>query len=353
MSTGPSTLVAPSRLKAVSAYVTNGDIEQVRRVRGLVGRVTVAGKSGLRVLSKLGRDDDLWGVDLDPAGYLNREPEPDALFAFDWIARQRELGLPVIRSAGLYVPRKDSTALRAAFTDPLASDITRTVSLDAWWLRGEGLPLLLTAIRGCDDHLALALAAVFDPFDRAGTVQGLLALLEAASPTSRRVELLRTDTSGVGFAAAGGALGAIGLTTTSRHHGLPLGPQAGKSYEERQSSPLLYVPAFNSWQRGFTLGALSPFGGAGVTGCPCQSCQGRDLLRFDQTWQGSVPAEVRFDAMCHDLDSWLEMSRVVLSHRDPVGAWAKICAAAVSSVARIAGTYKVSVSLPRAVVDWA
>jgi hypothetical protein len=348
-----SSIVAPARLRSVGAYVTNGDLEQVRRVRALAGRVTVAGKSGLRVLSKLSRDGDLWGVDLDPAGYLDREPEQDALFALDWIARQRELGLPVIRSAGHYVPRKDAGALREAFSSPVDDDTTRVVSLDAWWLRPEGLPRLLPAIRGCDDHLAIVLAAVFDPFDSAGTVQGLRAFLDAASPASRRVELLRTDTSGVGFAALGGALGAIGLTTTSRHHGLPLGPQAGKSYDERQSSPLLYVPGFNSWQRGYTLGALSPFGGGGVTACPCPSCQGRDLLRFDQTWPGNVPAEVRADAMAHDLDSWLDMSRAVLGNSDPTQAWAKTCSDAVSTASRIAETFKVAVSLPRAVLDWA
>lgn len=336
----------------VSAYMTGSDIAAVREVRAVAGRVTVCGRSGLKTLTKLGRDGDLWGVDLDPACYLDRDEEPPALFPFDWVARQVELGLPVVRSSGRYVPRDNDADLREAFAGGLPDGTVRTVSLEASWLKPKGLARVLPVIRGCDDPLALAFAAPFDPLDALGAVDGLRAILDAASPASRRVELLRTDTTGVAFAAEGGSLGAIGLTTTTRHHGLSLGSRAKGSYEQRQSSPLVFTPRLNSWRRGTTLGALTPFGGAGVTGCPCTPCDGRDLLRFDQTWSGKVPAEVSADARAHDLHCWLALSSEVLGAADPQAAWKQVCIDAAMTATGIAETYKVAIGLPGSVTGW-
>src|SRR6266511_5592104 len=234
----PSTLLQPRlRIGTVGAYTSGTDLELVRRARAVVGRVTVSGKSGLKALGALYRDGDLWGADLDPARYLDREPEPEALFSLDWVGLQRDLGLPIVRSAGIYVPRGDSEALRAAFGGRFAADTVRVVSLHGWWLRREGLRRLLPAVRHCGDPLAIALADAFDPLDAVGAVDGLCAVLDAAG--QRRLELLRTDTTGIAFAAAGGSLGAVGLAASSRHHSLPLGKRAGLEYEERQRSPLV------------------------------------------------------------------------------------------------------------------
>lgn len=346
-------LTAGIRAGTVGAYITGGDLDLVRDLREVVGHVTVAGKSGLRVLARLHADRDLWGVDLDPACYLDRGEEEDALIPIDWIGRQRELKLSVVRSPGIYVPRDDGAALRAAFGGSLPDGTVRTVSLNAAWLRGDLLRSVLAAIRHCDDPLALVFAAAFDPLAADGAIDGLRSLLDAASPSQRRVELLRTDMTGVGFAAAGGVLGSVGVTTTGRHHGLPLGQQASEGFTERQAIPLVFVRGTLSWQRGTTLGALSPFGGAGLVGCDCGPCDGRSLLRFDRVWPGTVPGEVRADARAHDVRAWLALSRDVLSADDPLASWRAACRDAERLAAQIADQYKVVIQVPSSVSGWA
>ena len=347
----PSTLLQPRlRTGTVGAYTSGSDLELVRRARATVGRVTVSGKSGLTALGALSREGDLWGVDLDPARYLDREPEPEALFPLNWVALQRDLGLPIVRSAGTYVPRGDGEALRTAFGDPLPADTVRVVSLHGWWLRREGLIRLLPAVHHCDDPLAIALADAFDPLDAVGAVDGLCAVMDAAG--QRRLELVRTDTTGIAFAAAGGSLGAVGLTASTRHHGLPLGKRAGLDYEERQRSPLVFTRAFVSWHRGIRLGALRSFRGAGITDCPCSPCDGRGLLRFDHEWPRRVPSEVAADAREHDLHGWAALARDILAAADPLAEWRATCQSAVTATASIADIYKVSFTLPRSVTDW-
>jgi hypothetical protein len=44
----------------------------------------------------------------------------------------------------------------------------RVVSLHQTWLRRPNLPLVLDAVRACDDHLAFVFARVMDPFAPAG-----------------------------------------------------------------------------------------------------------------------------------------------------------------------------------------
>lgn len=261
--TAVSLRAAALRAGAVAAYTTGRDLAHVREVRAAVGRVTVSGRSGLRAIQALNRDNDLWAVDLDPATYCDREPEPDALFPFYWVATQRDLGLPVVRSAGRHARRgddddDDDDSLREAFSEPLDEGVVRTVSLDGSWLQPKNLASLLAVAGSCDEPLAFVLAAPFNPLDPLGAVDGLAALGDASA--GRYVELLRTDTAGIAFVAAGGALGTIGLSSTTRHHGLPMGSRAAGGYEQRQRSPLCFVPALNSWQHGAVLGALSLFG---------------------------------------------------------------------------------------------
>jgi len=119
--------------------MTGRDLDPIRRVRATVGRVTLSGPSALKAVAMLADADDLRQVDLDPACYLSRAPEPDALFPIDWIGRQRDLGLSVVRSAGAYVPRADERAMRDAFAGWLPDGTVRVVSLHAWWLKPEGL----------------------------------------------------------------------------------------------------------------------------------------------------------------------------------------------------------------------
>lgn len=337
----------------VGAYTTGSDIAAVRRARAAAGHVTLSGKAGLGALWKLRDDGDLWGVDLDPAEYLSRPVADDALFPIDWVACQRELGLPTLRSAGIYVPAKDSLALNAAFDQLVPSDVVRVVSLNSSWLRPSSIAESVAAIRNADNPIALVLADAFDPLAADGAVDGLRTILEVAREDDRPIELLRSDIVAIAFAAAGGAVGTIGLSTSTRHHGLPLGSRAGNAHRERQSSPLAYVAPLASWQRGTTLGALSPFAGTNsITDCGCAHCGDRSLLRFDRVWTSQVPAEVRDDARLHDIASWAAIARQVLSATEPEDEWRRLCQAAMAMAGDIADEYKLAIEVPGSITGW-
>jgi hypothetical protein len=341
------------RTGIVGAYVGAGDAEFVRVVRRVAGRVTVSGKNGLRVVTALAKAGDLNGVDLDPAGYLVSRSDQMALFGEDWTGRQRDLGLRVVRSQGRYVARGDKEALRQAMTEAIAADVVRVVSLHETWLRGENLRLLTDAVRACDNALAFVFAGVMDPFAANGAVEGLQELNDAARADGRRVELLRTDLTGIAFAAQGGSLGAIGLSTSGRHHGLPMPLEQREEYLDRKRWPLVLVPSLAGWQRGNRLGALSEFAGGGITDCGCAPCDGRSLLRFDRGWPKQVPQEVRSDARAHDVAEWYRLAGRILTDPEPRRAWARACADALTTAATIAAEYKVAFELPRSLRVWA
>jgi hypothetical protein len=341
------------RVGVVGAYMTGTDLELVRRVRTLAGRVTVSGTSGKRALERLAKARDLDGVDLDPATYLVRDrpaPRP-MLFDVDWQARQRDLCLPAVRSDGVHVPAKDLACLARAFGVPVSSSTIRVVSIDGWWLRA-GLARLLNFVRQCDEPLAFVLAASFDPLAAAGAIDGLRTLLDVACDGGRRVELLRSDVTAIGFAAFGGSLGSIGVNTTTRHHGLGMRRTQKEDYEERHQSPYVFVPALLSWHRGTELGALAPFDGAGVTGCDCSVCAGRDLLRFDREYSPTVPEEVRREAMLHDLHCCIALARRVLSSDDAGTAWIRECRSAVDVARGIMSVYRVLLPVPTSISSW-
>ena len=334
----------------VGAYLTSGDVEKVRHVRDRTGHVTVSGRSGAKVLNALANVDDMVGVDFDPAGYLTPGTD-DGLFEIDWVARQRDLGLPVLRSAGSFAGRKDSAALKAAFAGKLPEDVARVVSVSAFWLQRKNNAALVAAVRNCDDPLALVLADQFDPLQGTEAVASLRAVIEAATPAERRVELLRTDIHAIAFAATGGAHAAIGLTATGRHHPQPMSRPAKEAFDRRQQSPAVWIPDLLSWQRGARLAALEPFDGAGITRCSCDPCDGRDLMRFTDEWP-PVPADVRADAQAHDVASWVALRNRILNAADSQAAWKAACDAALTTEARLADQYKVALSTPRSLVAW-
>lgn len=325
----------------VGAYMTSGDADAVRSVRAQTGRVTLSGKSGLATLRALERDDDLTGVDLDPATYMGTDTLQGQLFGINWIGEQRDLGLDVIRSEGRYAQRKDLDSLRSAFAGRLPAGVSRVVSLSDYWLQPGNVGYVLGAVRNCDEPLTLILGALFDPLDTTAAVYGLKSILDAASPTERRVELLRTDTHGLGFALLGGAQAAIGLSASGRHHPQPMNRRTKADFDKRQRSTAVWVPALMSWQQGVKLDALRPFGGAGVTTCACEPCDGESLLRFTQEWT-SVPKAVSADARAHDVASWLRLRDHILNASDPRVAWARACAAAERVETDLISNYKVS-----------
>ena len=341
------------RVGTVGIYATGSRLDVVRQARALTGRVTLGGASGKRALAALAAARDLYGVDLDPADYMQRTKVSAQieLFEVDWEARQRDLGLDVVRSNGVHVGRKDQRCLRHAFTTPVSSGTVRVVSIEDWWLR-DGLPDLLAHIRACDDSLAFVLANCFDPLDEVGAVDGLRALLDTTRSGGRRVELLRADVTAIGFAATGGSFGTIGTSTATRHHGLPLSNRAAREREVRLRSAYVFVPALLSWHRGTELGALSQFDGAGITGCDCSLCDGRDLMRFTGEWNDKVPTAISDEAHAHDLHSCVALTRRILASPDPAAAWIEACQSAVATAAGVASVYKVRLTVPASISAW-
>lgn len=345
------TTVRDVKVGTVGAYLTSGDIEVVRQLRRRVGRVTLSGKSGLRTLVALAKEGDTEELDLDPATYLEKEPE-NALFPFDWVARQRELGLDVVRSAGMFARRNDPDSLAAAFAEPISAGVVRVVSLSEFWLRRQNVATVIAAVRNCDEPIALVLAALFDPLETAESVESLRELIEAASVGERRLELLRTDTHGIPFAAHGGALSSIGLTSSGRHHPQPMNRKILAEFERRQQSTSVWVPDLLGWQQGAKLDSLRPFGGAGLTDCGCDSCDGKSLLRFATEWP-QVPKAVRAEAQSHDVASWVAVRNRVMSANDPGTAWARVIADAQHAETTLVEQYKVSaLKVPQSLREW-
>lgn len=344
------TTMRATQIGTVGAYLTSGDVEKVRQVRDRTGHVTLSGRSGAKVLGSLAECGDLVGVDFDPAGYLKQEPD-DGLFPFDWIARQRDLGLSVIRSDGMFAKRNDSASLKAAFAAKLPDGVVRVVSVSSFWLQPKNRGPVVDAVRNCDNPLALVLADQFDPLRSADAVESMKAIMDAANPAQRRIELLRSDVHAIAFAAGGGAHAAIGLTTTGRHHPQPMKRAAKEDFDRRQHSTAVWLPDLLSWQRGARLVALAPFDGAGITSCRCDPCDGRDLMRFTDEWR-QVPADVRADAQAHDVASWVALRNRVLNAPEPRAAWKAACDAALATEARLADRYKVALSTPSSLSAW-
>jgi hypothetical protein len=334
----------------VGAYLTSGDVENVRHVRDRTGHVTLSGRTGVKVLGALAESGDLSGIDFDPAAYADKEPD-GGLFPVDWIARQRELGLAMVRSEGAFAKRNDNPSLKAAFAAKLPTDVVRVVSISSFWLQPKNRSPLVAAVRNCDNPLALVLADPFDPLRSADAVESLKALLDAATPTERRIELLRTDVHAIAFAAAGGAHATIGLTTTGRHHPQPLNRATKEKFDRRQQSAAVWLPDLLSWQHGARLVALAPFDGAGITNCSCDHCDGRDLMRFTDEWP-RVPSDVRADAQAHDVASWVALRNRILNAADPQAAWKAACDAALATEARLADRYKVVLSTQSSLSAW-
>ena len=101
------------------------------------------------------------------------------------------------------MPNGDRDALKTAMTEPLAADVVRVVSLHGTWLQQPNLDLVLDAVRAFDNPLAFVFASVMDPFAGSRAVDGLQELIEVSGADGRYLELLRSDVTGIAFAAFG------------------------------------------------------------------------------------------------------------------------------------------------------
>lgn len=313
------------RFGQVKVYLGETSVADVRRCRELFGGVVLHGKSGLRIATTLSQMSDLDGIEFDPAMYLSREishPAQHTLFtdqsSQDLVRQQHDLGLAVVRSAGRRIRVGRADDLQAALAVSYSFDVSAVLPLDGGWFGPRHLDTLCRELVAADRDVTIVPAAPFDPFDRASAIAGLRQVISWAKSASRRMDLWRTDLVGIPAVIDGAASTAIGLSTSTRHFGLPLGGKRQQDFNERQHSPLVFVPKLLHWQRGNVLGALSAWRSLGLTACACAACAdaGEDLLRFDMVYR-TQPAVVRHALQAHTLHAIGDLVRELRSEADP------------------------------------
>lgn len=359
MGVEPTVATRRVALGQIRVYLGQCQVEDVRRYRQLFGAVTLQGLSGLAVIKRLHMLGDLDGIDLDPATYRKLPDRQGSQLqldvgasAFDWVRAQRALGLPTIRTAGRLLRAGDRTGLRMELATDLG-DVSVVLALDGRWLASPHVEVLLEEIVSADRDVTLVLAAVFDPLNSARRIEGLREVLRLGNGAGRRVELIRTDPAGLIAVTEGAAATAIGLMTSTRHHGLPMSRRQIEEHEQRNQSPLVYVPNLLHWQRGARLGGLAPWRGAGVTGCPCGACTdaGRDLLRFSRSFE-TIPTEVQEDVRRHDALALSQLAQSVRASHDPAGYLRGLRQGARHLLQNVEDAHKVRLQDPPAWLQW-
>jgi hypothetical protein len=347
-------------LGRVHVHLARCGIDKVRHYRTLFGGVTLQGKSGLKVAERLKLAGDLVNVDLDPAIYL-RKPRSDEQLSldlevspFDWVQAQRDLELPVVRTAGRRIRAGRYDELRAVLDVAYRVPVSVVLVLDEGWLGQRHVDVLLSALRAADRDVSLVFAATYDPFKRKDRVGSLRRLLDWSRSSGCRLELLRTDLIGLPAVVDGACLASIGLSTSTRHFGLPLSSGDQDSYEDRQRSPLVFVPRLLHWQRGEVLGGLSPWRGAGVTECGCPACDsaGADLLRFAKTFTKTVPSNIIKAVREHDSYALSNVTQSILSAPDPRAELRYQRKVAQNLARSVAAQQKVRLDMPPWIASW-
>jgi hypothetical protein len=340
----------------VQIYLGQCSVEEVQRRRDQFGAVILQGATGLKVAASLERINDLAGISLDPADYRKNPPAglvdetiPGLALATDWVAVQEELGIPVVRTSGPRIRIGQVDQIKSELDKSYRVPVSVVLALDQGWLGKRHIDSLVQQLGNADRDVSFILAAPFDPLGTSQAIAGMRQLLAWASGSDKRVELLRTDLVALPAVMEGAAVAAVGLTTATRHLGLPFAPKQRKEYEQRQTSPLIFVPRLLHWQRGSHLGALSPWNGGGVTECDCAVCQAanRDLLRFASTYT-SVPANVRQEAHEHCALALSAIIRQVMDSDNPAATLDELRAEALSRARFITASLKVHLDLPPA-----
>lgn len=288
-------MAATSELSRVGIYPGSCSPEDALQLRNLTGRVVLQGRDGLRTARALARAGETDGVQVDPATYRDEPPKieyADCLpgledVRVDWVQQQRALGLSPVYTA--------ASRIRAGRTDELAryleeqagsADEVCVVALDSAWLTAKYFgPLTSRLAESGLTRFAIVLGDLFDPLGDAHKVMHLRSLLTWSEEAGVTLDLLRTDMSGLRAVLSGARFGGIGLSTSTRHLGLPFARKQRDDYERRKRIPLVFVPKLMHWIRANHLGALSAWPDHPLLQCsclPCLSSADSSLARFDQ-----------------------------------------------------------------------
>ena len=134
----------------------------------------------------------------------------------DWMAFQRRFGLPWQLSDSGYIGDGDLDGLRTILTGTRSAGDGAVAVLPlapSWWTVGR-VEQLIAEVQTYQVPVALVLEHSKDPFSAFRTVVGVMNLIRAVPVP---VLLLRSDTSGLGVLANGGAAAAVGSASGLRH----------------------------------------------------------------------------------------------------------------------------------------
>lgn len=208
------------------------------------------------------------------AGIKNRTAAGER-FDTDWIARQRDAGLPVLTDSG-YIGEGNIAGLRSTLHQAKSiGGCIATLPLHTSWLdpRG-GLDCLVDHVAAAGAPIAVVLEHANDPYSVRATLQGMLTLLTVGVPVIQ----LRSDVSGLGVLCHGAAAAAIGTRTKLRHLA-PAKPGGGGGRTPSVATIVRDLLAYVSVDRIATAFANDPDDSL-WNACECPSCNGRTLDTF-------------------------------------------------------------------------
>jgi hypothetical protein len=317
---------------------------------GLADVITLCGLATISGPGDAGAPQGLQGMLLDPTQYVdatssarNRAHGNDL-----WLERQRAAGVPVILTDPRPIGDRNRDALRKALQrwENIPESSLAVLPIGNWWLK-QGLERLIEDVDSAGRPVAIVLMHVYNGLNARGTVTGLLRLVHQAKVP---VVLLRQSVAAMGVGAYATFIGASGDT----RHGRPRIQRkvdAGKpENEDRDTSPILFVPALHDYLRASKLPALT---GAdpGVLNCnDALVCAGRSLLEFADS-ADLAPAELDLAAYRHNVASHEQVAREVFGTKDWRRSWWQRCREGADVTASMSG-HNVSLRVSDWLTQW-
>jgi hypothetical protein len=300
-------------------------IVRLREVVSDYGCAAVPGLAGV----KLARQAS--GVIVDPAAYKPGRPgrgdAMEPLFGYEeWLARQKDVGVPVILTDSPRIRARDRAGLRAALIrwDGAAEPAVVVLPLDPWWLRA-GLSCLVAEVKAAGRPVAIVLMDAYNGLDLAGAVSGLITFISAMAEIP--VVMLRCDVSAVGAVAYGAFAGFVGESAATRHGPVPLPLPKHRETGDADGpdqAPAVFVPSLHDYVKASRLPVITRREDDDILRCDDTACRGRSLLRIARLVETDL-ATARSEAYRHNIASLECVARDVLGAYEPRDAWWERC----------------------------
>ncbi|GAA4617832.1 hypothetical protein [Saccharopolyspora hordei] len=321
------------------------DLVEQRLGAGLV----ITGRDALnaaRLLRERGFDAPLL---CDAARYAGKNRlRATASFSRQWLALQRDLGLPVLTDSG-YVGEGDVDGLRTIVrqAQQWGDGVIACLPLHQSWLRNSRhLQVLQAEIRDSGVVVALVLEHQADPFGVQAVLRGFLTLLATGSP----VLLLRSDVSAVGALCFGAVAAAAGTRSKLRHLYPVL--DGGPPRPPLTSVFVKHCLSYVSVDKLATAVQLTP-DQVEQWECRCDTCNSRTVDRFATMLD---PSEQRTEAFRHSVEVLLRVhEKLRISRLTPQQVrktWVARCSGAGFFHEEIRSNVGVGWNIPAALKAW-